>query len=123
MVFVVDVVVLLPGVSSVVVFLLILLLLLWRCALLLIFFSLVCVVVLLLLIWCVCYCSSIRSQDESSSRTRTLLELIGRVQDMQNEVNCMNDSKDFQDAETIRNGNAHVTSQPGVFPTHLLKGC
>ena len=27
----------------------------------------------------------------------TVLELSGRVQELQNEVNCMNDSKDFQD--------------------------
>ena len=30
----------------------------------------------------------------------------------------MNDSKDFQDAESIRSGNSHVTSPPGVFPKH-----
>ena len=36
---------------------------------------------------------SIRSQDESSSRTRTLLwNYQVRVQELQNEVNCMNDS-------------------------------
>ena len=29
----------------------------------------------------------------------TILELSGRVQELQNEVNFMNDSKDFQDAE------------------------
>ena len=37
---------------------------------------------------------------------------------LQNEVNCMNDSKDFRDAESICSGNSHVTSQPGVFPKH-----
>ena len=31
----------------------------------------------------------------------TFLELSGRVQELQNEVNCMNDSKDFQDAESV----------------------
>ena len=31
-----------------------------------------------------------------------ILELSGRVQELQNEVNCMNDSKDFQDAESVR---------------------
>ena len=31
----------------------------------------------------------------------------------------MNDSKDFQDAESVRSGNSHVTSQPGVFLKHL----
>ena len=46
------------------------------------------------------------------------MELSGRLQELQNEVNCMNDSKDFQDAESIRSGNSHVTSQPGIFPKH-----
>ena len=49
---------------------------------------------------------------------KTILELSGRLQELQNEVNCMNDSKDFQDAESVRSGNSHVTSQPGVFPKH-----
>ena len=40
----------------------------------------------------------------------TILELSGRVRELQNEVNCMNDSKDFQDADSIRSGNFHVTS-------------
>ena len=31
---------------------------------------------------------------------------------------CMNDSKDFRDGESIRSGNSHVTSQPGIFPKH-----
>ena len=42
---------------------------------------------------------------------KTIMELSGRLQELQNEVNCMNDSKDFQDAESVR-------SQPGVFPKH-----
>ena len=46
------------------------------------------------------------------------MELSGRLQELQNEVNCMNDSKDFQDAESVRSGNSHVTSQPRVFPKH-----
>ena len=49
---------------------------------------------------------------------KTIMELSGRLQELQNKVNCMNDSKDFQDAESIRSGNSHVTSQPGVFPKH-----
>ena len=28
----------------------------------------------------------------------------------------MNDSKDFQDAESVRSGNSHVTSRPVSFP-------
>ena len=50
----------------------------------------------------------------------TILELSGRVQELQNEVNCMNDSKDFQDAESVRSGNSHVTSRPVSFPTHPI---
>ena len=49
---------------------------------------------------------------------KIIMELSGRLQELQNEINCMNDSKDFQDAESVRSGNSHVTSQPGVFPKH-----
>ena len=48
------------------------------------------------------------------------MELSGRVQELQNEVNCMIDSKDFQDAELVRNGNSHVTSRPVSFPPHPI---
>ena len=50
----------------------------------------------------------------------TIMELSGRVQELQNEVNCMNDSKDFQDPESVRSGNSHVTSQPVSFPPHPI---
>ena len=39
---------------------------------------------------------------------------------MQNDVNCMNYSKDFQDAESLRSGNSHVTSRPVSFPPHPI---
>ena len=38
----------------------------------------------------------------------TILELTGKIQESQNEINCMNDSKDFQDAESVRSGQSHV---------------
>ena len=41
---------------------------------------------------------------------------------MQNEINCMNGSRDFQDAESDRSGNSHVTSQPVSFPPHPIPG-
>ena len=50
----------------------------------------------------------------------TILALSGRIQDLQNEINCMNDSKDFQDAESIRSGNSHGTSRPVSFPPHPI---
>ena len=50
----------------------------------------------------------------------TILELFGRVQELQNEINCMNDSRDFQDASSVRSGNSHVASQLVSFPPHLV---
>ena len=52
----------------------------------------------------------------------TILELTGKIQEFQNEINCMNDSRDFQDAESIRSGNSHVTSRPVSFPPHPVPG-
>ena len=49
---------------------------------------------------------------------KIIMELSGRLQELQNEVNFMNDSKDFMDAESICSGNPHVTSPPGLFPRH-----
>ena len=49
---------------------------------------------------------------------KTIVELPGRLQELQNEVNFMNDSKDFMDAESTCSGNPHVTSPPGLFPRH-----
>ena len=48
----------------------------------------------------------------------TILELTGKIQELQNEINCMNDSRDFQDAESVRSGQSHVSSQPLFFPYH-----
>ena len=51
----------------------------------------------------------------------TIMELSGRVQELQSEVNCMNDFfKDFQDAESVRSGDSHFTSQPMSFPKHPI---
>ena len=50
----------------------------------------------------------------------TILELTGKIQDLQNEINWMNDTKDFQDAESIRSGNSHVTSRPVSFTFHPI---
>ena len=52
----------------------------------------------------------------------TILELTSRIQELQNEIYCMNDSRDFQDAESVRNGHSHVTSQPVSFPPHPVPG-
>ena len=52
----------------------------------------------------------------------TILELTGKIQELQNEINCMNDSRDFQDAESVRSGHSHVASQPVSFPPHPVPG-
>ena len=48
----------------------------------------------------------------------TILELTGKIQELQNEINCMNDSRVLQDAESVRSGQSHVASQPVFFPSH-----
>ena len=50
----------------------------------------------------------------------TILELTGKIQEVQHEINCMNDSRDFQDAESVRSGHLHVTSQPVSFTPHPI---
>ena len=52
----------------------------------------------------------------------TILELTGKIQELQNEISCMNDSKDFEDAESIRSGNSHVTSGQVSLPPHPIPG-
>ena len=48
----------------------------------------------------------------------TILDLTGKIQELQNEVNYMKDSKDIPDAESVRSGLSHVASQPVSFPPH-----
>ena len=68
------------------------------------------------------------STFDTSARRRlvedrdTVLELTGKIQELQTEINCMNDSRDFQDAESVRSGNSHVTSRQVSFPPHPIPG-
>ena len=56
-------------------------------------------------------------KTEAHRRTRILLwNYQEDYKNCQNEVNCMSDFQDFQDAESICSGNSHVTSQPMLFP-------
>ena len=52
----------------------------------------------------------------------TIFELTGKIQELLNEINCMNDSRDFQDAESVRSGHSHVASQPVSFPPRPIPG-
>ena len=49
-----------------------------------------------------------------------ILELTGKIQELPNEINCMHDPRDFQDAESVRSGNSHVTSRPVSFAPHPI---
>ena len=60
--------------------------------------------------------------DESSRRRLienqdTIDELTARIQELPNKVNCINDSRDLKDAESLRSGLSHVPSQPSLLPT------
>ena len=46
----------------------------------------------------------------------TINELTARIQELQKEVNCLNDSRDFKGAESVRSGLSHVPSQPALLP-------
>ena len=48
----------------------------------------------------------------------TILELTRKIQELQNDIYCMNGSRDFQDADSVRSGQSHVASQPVSFPPH-----
>ena len=49
----------------------------------------------------------------------TILELTGKIQELHKDINCMNDSRDFQDAESKCSGQSHVTSQPVFGDAHF----
>ena len=62
-----------------------------------------------------------RSTFDEFSRRRliehqdTILELTARIQELQNEVHCMNDSRVFKDAESVHSGLSHVPSEPALL--------
>ena len=55
-----------------------------------------------------------------------------RIQELQNEINCMNDSRDFQHAESVRSGQSHASrylgmpsrnnGPPSIWDTHGKSG-
>ena len=47
----------------------------------------------------------------------TIHELTARIQELQNEVNCMNDSRDFRDAEVSTQWTIPRSQSTCVFPT------
>ena len=57
-------------------------------------------------------------EEDWSKIEDTIRELTVKIQEQQNEVNCMNDPRVFKDAESVRSGQSHVASQPVFFPPH-----
>ena len=57
------------------------------------------------------------SRRKMTEDQNTILELRAEIQELQNEVNCMNDSRDFTDAESVRSGLSHVPSPTSVTST------
>ena len=50
---------------------------------------------------------------QNSESQKTIMNLSGRLQELQNEMNLMNDSKEFMDAESTCSGNLHVARGMG----------
>ena len=71
---------------------------------------------------------SLSTSEETTARQFTMAWWVvdtgctAKIQELQNEVNCMSDSRDFQDAESIRSGHSHVNSRPVSFPLHPIPG-
>ena len=61
-------------------------------------------------------------EDQDTILEHTGKEHTGKIEELQNEINCMNDSRDLQDAESVRSGHSHVTSQPVSFTPHPIPG-
>ena len=48
----------------------------------------------------------------------TIFELTAKIQELQNDIHCMNDTRDSKDAQSVRSGQLHLPSQSTcVFPT------
>ena len=71
--------------------------------------------------------SHVLQVDELSMRKltedqNTIVEPGAQIQELQNDVNCMNDSRDFKDAESVRSGPSHVPSQSALLPPYRDSG-
>ena len=62
------------------------------------------------------------SRRKLTEDQNTIMELRAKIQELQNEANCMNDSRDFKDAESVRSGPSHVPSQPASLPPYRDPG-
>ena len=63
-----------------------------------------------------------QSRRRLTENQDTINELTARVHELQNEVNCVNDPRTFEDVESVRSGPSHVPSQPALFPSYRDPG-
>ena len=53
----------------------------------------------------------------------TIHKLMAKIQEIQHEINCMEDSWDFQDAESVSSGQlSHLPGEPALFPLPIDPG-
>ena len=62
------------------------------------------------------------SRRKLTEDQNTILKLRAKSQELQYEVNCMNDSRAVDDAESVRSGPSHVPSQPALLPSYRDPG-
>ena len=62
------------------------------------------------------------SRRKLSEDQNTIMELRAKIPELQSDVNCMNDSRDFKDAESVRSRPSHVPCQPALFPPYRDPG-
>ena len=56
--------------------------------------------------------------DEKFYQRSRYFPCTGKIQELQSEMNCMDDSREFQDAKSVRSGIHHVPNQPVFFPLY-----
>ena len=62
------------------------------------------------------------SRRKLTEDQNTIMELRAQIQELQNEVNCMSDSRYFENAKSVRSGPSHVPSQPALLPPYRDPG-
>ena len=62
------------------------------------------------------------SRRKLTEDQNTTGELRAKIQELQKEINCMNDSRNFQVAEAVRSGPSHGPSQPALLPPYRGPG-
>ena len=62
------------------------------------------------------------SRTKLQENKNTINNLMSKVRELQYEINCMHDSKDFKDAESMHSGPlSHFPSESALFPPKMIK--